>query len=551
MPTVRKPAAVLAAVALVALSVSCAQSQRGQVGRGATFVFGVPGEPAHFDPLFAQDGETFRPTQQIFETLVTQKPGTVELAPGLATAWTPEAGGTRWRFTLRRGVSFHDGTPLDAAAVCANFERWYDLPSAAAQSRAIYYSDTFGGYRDNLIDGVGPGIYAGCDAPDPTTAVLRLTRARGVFPAAFGLPSLAIQSPAGIARYGGDQVTRSGEAFGFSDYATAHPTGTGPFRFDSFDRAAHTITLVRNERYWGQPARLERLIFRVIPDENARRQELQSGTVDGYDFPPPGDWQRLREAGHQVLARVPFNILYLGINQRNNPALRDVRVRRAIALAVDREALVRTQLPPGAEVATQFVPRAVAGHDDALQAIPHDPARARALLAEAGASNLAVDFWYPTAVSRPYLPDPTTLFTAIAQDLREVGITVNPVARPWNGGYLDGVTANGSHDLHLLGLTGDYDNAATFLAVFFGRPKPEFGFSDQQVFDAVAAGDAAADPQTSAAAFVHANDVIMEYLPAVPLSSSPAALVVRRGVSGLVASPLTYERFDTVSVDTG
>ena len=96
------------------------------------------------------------------------------------------------------------------------------------------------------------------------------------------------------------------------------------------------------------PAQLERLIFRVIPDENARRQELQAGTIDGYDLPSPADWDALEADGNQVLVRPPFNVLYLGINQKNNPALQDVRVRQAIAYALDRESLVRNQLPEGA-----------------------------------------------------------------------------------------------------------------------------------------------------------------------------------------------------------
>ncbi|MDN5930578.1 MAG: ABC transporter substrate-binding protein [Pseudonocardia sp.] len=555
MRSTRRLSAALTAGLLAVTLASCASerddggAQGGAGASGGTMVFGVPGEPAHFDPLFAQDGETFRPARQMYETLVTYAPGTSELAPGLATEWTPNGEGTEWTFAIREGVTFHDGTPLDAAAVCANFERWHNLPSAAAQSQAIYYSDQFGGYANNLIEGVGESIYAGCDAPDPQTAVLRLTEARGLFPAAFGLTSLSIQSPAAIEQYGGNEVTQSGEAFTFSEYANAHPTGTGPFRFESFDRASGTITLVRNDDYWGEPAKLDRLIFRVIADENARQQELQAGTIDGYDYPPPAQWQGLKDAGHQLLIRPPFNILYLGINQADNPALQDVRVRQAIAHALDREALVRTQMPEGAEVASQFMPETVEGYNPDLEPIPYDPERARALLAEAGQSNLTVDFYYPTDVTRPYMPNPTNIFTALAENLRQVGITVNPVAQPWNGGYLDSVTVNGSHDLHLLGWTGDFNNAGNFIGTFFGRPKPEFGFDNPELFAQIAAGDSATSPEASAEAYRAANAAVVDFLPAVPISHSPPALVVREGVTGLVPSPLTDERFVTVSVN--
>ncbi len=117
-------------------------------------VFGAPGAPDNFDPIFAQDGETFRPARQMYDTLITYKPGTSELAPGLATEWTPNADGTEWTFTLREGVTFHDGTPFNAEAVCFNFDRWYNLPNAAAQSQAIYYGDVFEGFANNQTEGV-------------------------------------------------------------------------------------------------------------------------------------------------------------------------------------------------------------------------------------------------------------------------------------------------------------------------------------------------------------------------------------------------------------
>ncbi len=280
---------------------ACAQSERddGAGGDGAggagggTMVFGAPGAPDNFDPLFAQDGETFRPARQMYDTLITYRQGTSELEPALATAWTPSPDGTEWTFTLRDGVRFHDGTPFNAEAVCFNFDRWFNLPSAAAQSQAVYYADNFGGFANNLAGGGDP-VYNSCAAPNPTTAVIRLNQAKGAFPAAFGLTSLSMSSPAALQQYNADQIEQSGEAFTYSPYATEHPTGTGPFRFESYDRAAGTITLVRNDDYWGEPAKLDRLIFRVIPDENSRRQELAAGTIDGYDLPSPADWEGLR-----------------------------------------------------------------------------------------------------------------------------------------------------------------------------------------------------------------------------------------------------------------
>jgi peptide/nickel transport system substrate-binding protein len=556
MRSVRRLSAAVTAGLLAITLASCAESARdsgaaqggGAGATGGTLVFGAPGAPDNFDPAFAQDGETFRPARQMYDTLITYKLGTSELAPALATEWTPNADFTQWTFKLREGVTFHDGTPFNAEAVCFNFDRWYNLKGAPAQTQAYYYGAVFEGFAQNETEAGLPPVYKSCAAPDPNTAVLSLNKAKGAFPAAFGLTSLSISSPTALKQYDADKVEQSGEAFTYGAYATDHPTGTGPFKFESYDRTANVITLVRNDSYWGEKAKVDKLIFKIIPDENARKQELQAGTIDGYDYPNAADWESLRTEGYNVLVRPVFNILYLGINQKNNPALKDLRVRQAIAYATDRESLVRNQLPEGAVVASQFIPDTVDGYAPDLQPLPYDPDRAKQLLAEAGQSNLTVNFYYPTEVTRPYMPNPTNIFTALAENLRAVGVTVNPVPQPWNGGYLDSVQATGSQDLHLLGWTGDYNDAGNFIGTFFGTGKPEFGLTDPALFAEVGAADAVVDPAGHAAAYEQVNrDLMTKYLPAVPISSSPPALVVRDNITGLIPSPLTDERFLTVS----
>jgi peptide/nickel transport system substrate-binding protein len=545
----RSVLAVLTAGLVLASLVSCAASQREQGGGVQdTFVFGVAGAPKNFDPIFNDDGESFRPQRQMLETLIAYKPGTAELEPGLATSWTPSDEGKTWTFGLRQGVKFHDGTPFDAAAVCANFDRWFNVKGAAAQSQMIYYGDIFEGFAHNEGDTQGQPVYKDCQASDPNTAVLHLNRFKGAFPGAFGLTSLSISSPTALKQYNADQVTQSGDSFSYSAYANEHPTGTGPYKFGGFDKANNTITLLRNDDYWGDKAKTAKLIFKIMPDENARKQELRAGTIDGYDYPSPADLTSLRNDGFQILARKPFNILYLGINQKNNPKLRDLRVRQALAYGINRQALVQNKLPEGAVVPANFMPEAVAGYAPDAQAYPYDPAKAKALLAEAGASNLTLNFYYPTEVTRPYMPNPTDIFSVIAEDLHQIGVTINPVPEPWNGGYKDDVQKSGKQDLHLLGWTGDYNDAGNFLGTFFGRQKAEFGFDTPALFDELSAADATVDQAAHAAAYQQVNrDIMAKFLPAVPLSSAPAFIVVNKNVHGLIPSPLTNEEFAPVS----
>ena len=159
MRTIQKMASVAVVGALALTATSCAESERSSEeeggSEGATFTFGAAGAPEMFDPLYATDGETFRVTRQMFQGLLGIEPGGAEVVPELATEWTSNEAGTEWTFTLRDDVTFHDGEPFNAEAVCANFERMYNQ-NKAGQVAAEYWATSW--------------------APSPTTRTTRSTR---------------------------------------------------------------------------------------------------------------------------------------------------------------------------------------------------------------------------------------------------------------------------------------------------------------------------------------------------------------------------------------
>ena len=545
---------VLAAVAALAVALSgCADSEREDPGGGDgdsasskdTLVFGAAGEPKLFDPAFASDGETFRVLKQIYEGLVQTKQGSAEIEPALATKWEGSPDGKAWTFTLREGVKFSDGTDFNAEAVCFNFNRWYNF-SGVLQSPDVsaYWQDTFGGFKKNESPDLPTSLFQSCEATNATTAVINLTSATGRIPAALALPSFAMQSPAALQKYEGDKVTAAGDTFEYPSYATEHPTGTGPYKLESRDEASKTVTIVRNEDYWGEKAKINKIVFKVIPDNNARKQELQAGTIDGYDLVAPGDIEALKSAGEQILDRPPFNILYLGINQKN-PALAKPQVRQALAYAINRDALVKSKFPPAAVVAKEFMPPEVSGYADDVTAYPYDPAKAKQLLQQAGESDLTLKFYWPTEVSRPYMPNPKEIFEVISSDLKKAGIKITPVAKVWNSGYLTDVNT-GKADIHLLGWTGDYNDAYNFNGTFFGRVKPEFGFNNKALFDAIAKADATPDAAQRTELYKGVNRQIVDFLPAVPISHSPPSVAVGNPVKDFVPSPVLNDDFSIV-----
>ena len=564
----RKAAPIVGLTAAALVLTACATSERdtdttdgtdastsdstgdaGDAGaESALFTFGGAGAPVTFDPFYASDGETFRISRQIFENLIGIAPGTADLEPELAESWEADDSGLNWTFKLREGVTFHDGTDFNAEAACANFERMFDQNEVGA-SAAYYWGSTFGTFKDKADE----SLYQGCEVTGEHELVFTISRVTSKFPAILSLTSFGMQSPTALEEGDANGIARSGEALSYPDNAN-NPVGTGPYKFGGYDEATRTATLDRYADYWGEAAKTEQIVIRAIPEESTRRQELQAGGIDGYDLPNPVDWKGLQDAGIQGEVRPPFNVFYMGLNPTNNEALKDLRVRQAIYHALNRDQLVQSQLPEGAAGASQFGPDTFEGFNDAIEAYAYDPEKAKSLLADAGHEDLTLVFAWPSEVTRPYMPDPSGMYDAMKADLEAVGITVETVTDPW-GSYLD--KAYTEYDAYFLGWTGDFNSVDNFLASFFGNLDnnrfatnlQDFG---QQLSDDLVAADGIADEAERTEAYKEINRKVMEeWLPGLPISPSPPALVVSGDVEGLIASPLTAERFDTVTVSGG
>ena len=543
------------AVAGLATLAACAESDRdsgGDATDGAssssvdTFVFGGAADPDSLDPAFASDGETFRVSRQIFETLVSTEPGGTELAPGLATEWTQSDDGLNYTFTLAEGVTFSNGEPFDAAAVVANFERWYNFTGIAqGEDLAYYYRSIFRGFAQNGDEALGTSLYAGSVANEDGTVTVTLTSPFAGFLASMTLPAFSMQETKAIEAANGNGADGSDPRQG--TYATSAPVGTGPFVFESWERGQQ-LTLTARDDYWGEKAKIKTAVIRFIDDGTARRQALQNGDIDGYDLVAPQDVKTLEDGGFQVPNRPAFNILYLGMNQAN-PALADVRVRQAIAHAIDKDAVISNALPEGTKAATQFMPDNVIGFDEGVTTYEFDVDKAKSLLAEAGQSALTLNFNYPTGVSRPYMPDPETIYNAISQQLTAVGITVTPVAEQWSPDYLDTVQGTTEHGIHLLGWTGDYNDPDNFIGVFFGAATNEWGFDDPALFEALATARTVTEDEQQSA-YEAINEQIMTLLPGIPVASPVPSLAFAPGVSGYTASPVQNEVWNTVTVSS-
>ncbi len=550
MRTTVSRAKALGTVALVSAALvlsGCAESERdGNDGEGAeasggTFVFAGAAEPELLDPAFASDGETFRVARQIFEGLVGTQPGTADPAPLLAKEWETSEDGLTYDFTLETGVKFHDGTDFNAEAVCFNFDRWYNFPeSVQSDDFAYYYGKLFRGFAEGPK--AGEGIYESCTADGEDKVQIKLSSPFAGFIAALSLPALSMQSPTALQEYQDDAASNVNT----TEYSTAHPTGTGPFKFESWERG-NQVTLSRFDDYWGEAAKVDTVRVVAIEDPKARATAVEQGEVDGADLIGPADLQPLEDAGMQIMAREPFTVLYLGMNQKTKP-LDDLKVRQAIAHAVDKEAVAAASLPEGSELAINFMPQSVNGWTDDVTTYEYDPEKAKQLLEEAGAAGTTIEFNYPTDVSRPYMPSPADTFNVLRSQLEAVGLKIKPVADVWSPDYLDKVTGTANHGLHLLGWTGDYNDSDNFVGVFFGTETSEFGFDNQEIFDKIAEARGIPTLEDQTPLYEEINQDIADFVPAVPIAHPAPSLAFGPDVEGYQTSPVNDEVWSSVTV---
>jgi peptide/nickel transport system substrate-binding protein len=540
-------AALVAASSLIVLGTAGA-------GTNVTFIYAGAADPTYLDPAIVSDGESFRIARQIFDTLVQLAPGTTRLQPALATRWSPSRDGKAWTFTLRRGVRFHDGTAFNAAAVCANFNRWYNWTGPFQDASAsYYYRQLFGGFRRNEASGVGAPLYRSCRAAGRYVAIIRLNRRSGPFIPSLVLPAFAMQSPTAMQRYGANQgQLASGTFRPTGTYAFQHPTGTGPWKFDSWT-IGQRVVLVRNERYWGKKPQLARIIVRPISNNTARLQALQTGEVNGYDLVAPQDMPTIRgNRNLRLIDRPPFNVAYVTINRAKAP-MNNVLVRRAVAHGLDRQGVVNSFYANRAVVAHGFLPPTIPGYNPNVTKYPFNPERSKQLLRQAGLSlPVKIDFYWPTNVSRPYMPSPNLNAAAFRASLERSGFEVRFVSEPWRPEYVAHVNEGSAGHLNIIGWTGDYADADNFLGTFFQSANPQFGLTRQGAHGVIAKlldrAETETRPARRVALYKQIAKLVSDFVPAVPYAHSRPGVGVQRRVAGYKASPVGTESFYGVTV---
>ncbi len=387
-------AALLATSAMVAPA--AAQTPPG------VLVVGQIAEPQALDPHAVTAVNDFRILMNIYDGLVRYAPGTLEVEPALATGWEISEDGTVYTFTLRDGVTFHDGSAFDAEAVVWNFARMLNEDHPLHEATGPFPLSFF----FSAIEDV--------EAVAPLTVRFTLNEPYAPFLSNLAYPTGLIVSPAAVEAQGAE--------FG------RNPSGTGPFRFAEW-RSNERVVITRNDDYWDGRAASEAVIFRPITDANTRVAEMLSGGIDMMVEVPPVALSQFRGDAFQVIEQAGPHVWFLILNAKEGP-FADVRVRQAANYAIDKRALVEDVLEGTATIASGPIAPAFAWAYAGLDPYPYDPDRARALLAEAGAEGAQITFFVTEGGSG--MLDPIPMGTAIQADLARVGFDVQIQTFEWN-----------------------------------------------------------------------------------------------------------------------
>ena len=499
-----------AAVLVVAFALAIA----GLVGRDAApAVAGIDrsvvriltGEPSTFDPSQQSDAVTASITAQIYETL-TAYDAALQLQPALAERWEVADDGQSVVFHLRGGLTFSDGTPLDAADVVGS---WLRLIDPRAPSPLVSLMLDVRGARDFLAGRITDPAQVGLSAKGLDVTV-ELERPGADFPAIVSAPIFAIVPPAawrdGQDVFGPGQVVSGG-------YAVAAAT-------------SDEITLERNDRYWAGPPPIPTV--RLVLDIGGRSAiaAFEAGDIDYTEVSVvDAAWLPYdRDLGPNLRETPSLSLTYMGIDTTTAP-FDDVRVRQAVGAAVDWERVVGLGSLAGQQAAVSMVPAAIPGGGDGSWLPVHDPEAGRRLLAEAG---------YPSGEGLPrieFAVGGSNLADGIAADLRrELGMDVELVALDDHLGRLDTDPPN----MWLSGWIADYVGPNDFLGVLLetGSSNNDGGWSSTAFDQAIADALATRDPAAAEVAYERALAEIQREVPVVPLYVSTDWALSREGLLG-------------------
>jgi dipeptide transport system substrate-binding protein len=505
-----------------------------------TLVYCSEGSPEGFDPGLYTAGTTFDASARaVYSQLAEFKVGTTEVVPGLAESWEASADGKEYTFHLRPGVKFHSNdlfTPsrdFNADDVVFTFERQFkqDNPYFALNGASWEYFQSMS----------MPDLIKSVEKVDDLTVKFVLNSPSSPFIADIAMDFASIVSK---------EYADAMMAAGTPEMVNQKPIGTGPFMLVDYQKDA-VIRYAKNPDYFreGLP-KLDNLIFAITPDASVRYQKLKANECQVMPYPNPADIEAMKsDPDIQLLEQEGLNIGYLAYNTQQKP-FDDPRVRKALNMAIDKNAIIDVVFQGSGQVAKNLLPPTMWSYNDAVVDDVYDPEAAKALLAEAGVTDLSMKVW-AMPVQRPYNPNARRMAELIQADFAKVGVTVEIVSYEW-GEYLERARDVNRDGAVLLGWTGDNGDPDNFLAVLLGCDAVGGSNRAQWCYqpfdDLVQKAKVSTDQAERTKLYEEAQVVAKDQAPMATIAHSVVFMPLRKEVQGYVVHPLGGHIFTEVSL---
>lgn len=424
---------ILSALLSATFLVGCGgQTSNSQSSTGnKTFIFAQGADPRGLDPAFVDDGESAKVICNIYEGLVKYGDNNTNIEPCLAESWDISDDGTQYTFHLRKGVKFHDQTDFNADSVVKSVTR--QLPPNRTDDMP-YASFTFAGVNK-------------VEALDENTVKFTLNEPNTPFLSNLAMALAApIVSPKALEDNNGN--------------LNQNPVGTGPFKFVSWEKG-EKVTLERNNDYWGDKAKLDKVVIKITKENSVRASELMTGSIDAMDGLDPNDVTKLQEKNLNIINEPGMNINYMAFNCERAP-FNNAKLREALSYAINRNELVEHLYQGYADVAKTQLPSFIPGFKN-IDAYEYNPDKAVTMLKELGQENLNIKM-ITYSNPRPYNSvGGQKLAEAIQNYLSKVGVNATIDVYQWT--EYKSKTQQGEGDIVFYGWNGDNGDADNFMSL--------------------------------------------------------------------------------------
>lgn len=535
---------IFATVITAALAVGCGGKSNplDEANANGVLMIGNGAEPRDLDPHVVTGFPENRVIKALLEGLVTEHPQTsAEVLPGMAERWESNSGATRWTFYLREAL-WSNGDPVTAQDFLFAYERLLNPEFGAPYASMLFHVRGAEAYNNGEITDFAE---VGFSAPDERTLVVETYGPTPFLPLMLTHYTWFPVHPPTIEKHDAGERRDSGWT------QPGNYIGNGPFVLTEW-RPNQRIIVEKNPLHWdAATVSLNAIQFFPVQDSQAEQRMFQTGMLHKTDSVPYNMRDRLRASADPAFREDPmFATGYMGLNTANGP-LADVRVRRALSLALDRSTIINNVTKNG-NPAGGFVPPTIPGYASA-DSLPFDPERARALLSEAG---------FPGGEGFPSLEfliphsDTSRTFAEVAQEMwrRELGIDVQVLNKEWQ--VLIANMDSGDFDLFLISWIGDYLDPATFLKILrTGDGNNRTGFANPQFDALLAQANQQRDLLARFDLLAQAEAILLDQLPILPLTWSDNLFLLHPSVTGwqpkpLMDQPYKYVRLDPVSAAT-